>query len=247
MSDSPRLAACIARIAQLQNQSIDRISLTETADLALKENSPENQISYLCKQLTLSSHKWLSNVDQSQLPVLYYTAGIWGVVRGKNAKNEWVLETYDTEANQWVESTDPNLNDYRLVHINTTKKFLLSDSHVFQMVKEEIFSQKKILTEIIIASIVINTVALASSFYTMQVYDRVVPTGSSQTLLVLTLGVFIAIIYELLTKKIRGNLTLKLVNAVDKKLATNVYNRFLSIRLDQLPKNVGTTAGQIKG
>lgn len=247
MSDSTRLVASIARIAQLQNQSIDRISLNETADLAIKEDNPQNQIKCLCKELTLSGYQWLDQVDQSQLPVLYYAAGIWGVVRGKNAKDEWVLETYDEESNQWIETTDEYLTDYLLVHINTAKKFLLNDSHVFQMVKEEILSQKKILAEIIIASIVINTVALASSFYTMQVYDRVVPTGSSQTLLVLTLGVFIAVLYELLTKKIRGNLTLKLVNSIDKKLATNVYNRFLSIRLDQLPKNVGTTAGQIKG
>ena len=44
----------------------------------------------------------------------------------------------------------------------------------------------------------INIVALATSFYSMQVYDRVIPASATQTLLVLTLGVLFAIILSIL-------------------------------------------------
>jgi ATP-binding cassette subfamily C protein LapB len=33
-----------------------------------------------------------------------------------------------------------------------------------------------------ISGVLINTIAIASAFYSMQIYDRVVPTGAQQTL-----------------------------------------------------------------
>ncbi len=247
MSLTASLIASIARIAQLQNQSIDNVSLQEATETHKDINDPRKQLAAITHSLTLTGEKWIKNPDQSKLPILYWADNLWGVLRGKNAKGDWVFESFDSESQQWIESAQPLNDEYQFAELNTIKKFLVHDSQVFQMVKEEILSQRKILSEIILASVVINTVALASSFYTLQVYDRVVPTGSSQTLLVLTIGVVFAILYEFVSKKVRGALSLKLVTEIDKKLARNVYNRFLSIRLDQMPRNVGTLAGQIKG
>jgi ATP-binding cassette subfamily C protein LapB len=81
----------------------------------------------------------------------------------------------------------------------------------------------------------------------MQVYDRVVPTGASQTLLVLTLGVLGIIVFELIAKGVRSSLYERLVDQVDQRLARTIYLRFLSIRLDQLPQSVGALAGQMRG
>jgi hypothetical protein len=81
----------------------------------------------------------------------------------------------------------------------------------------------------------------------MQVYDRVVPTGASQTLWVLTSGVLLAVLFETLAKLARSRLFEQLVDQVDQKLAREVYSRFLAIRLDQLPRSVGTLASQLRG
>ncbi|MET0116277.1 MAG: ABC transporter transmembrane domain-containing protein [Sedimenticola sp.] len=95
--------------------------------------------------------------------------------------------------------------------------------------------------------VVINTVALATSFYTMQVYDRVVPTGATQTLMVLTIGVMISILYELFSKKVRAKIYDRLIDNVDQRLAHTIYKKFLSIRIDQLPQSVGGIASQMRG
>jgi ATP-binding cassette subfamily C protein LapB len=81
----------------------------------------------------------------------------------------------------------------------------------------------------------------------MQVYDRVVPTGATQTLLVLSLGVFVAIVFEFVTKTLRMHLYERLVAQVDQRLSRSVFMRFLAVRLDQLPPSVGSLATQMRG
>jgi ATP-binding cassette subfamily C protein LapB len=66
---------------------------------------------------------------------------------------------------------------------------------------EAIFSRRKGLIETVVAGVVVNLMALLVSLYTLLVYDRVVPCGALQTILVLTLGISVAVLYELLTKK----------------------------------------------
>ena len=127
------------------------------------------------------------------------------------------------------------------------KIFQASQSPVYELIRTEVFSHKKILTEIILAGFVVNTVALATSFYTMLVYDRVVPTGALSTLWVLTIGVAISVIYELITKVVRHRLYNRLINVVDQRLARSTFMQFLSVRLDQLPASVGSFASQLRG
>ena len=70
----------------------------------------------------------------------------------------------------------------------------------YEMFKKVAFEQKRLLLYVAIATFSINTLALTTSLYTMQVYDRVVPTGAISTLIALTIGVFIAIFLEMLIK-----------------------------------------------
>ena len=98
-----------------------------------------------------------------------------------------------------------------------------------------------------LAGVVINVVALATSFYTMLVYDRVVPTGALSTLWVLSIGVGFSIVYELITKIVRHRLNERLINIVDQRLARSTFMQFLSVRLDQMPSSVGSLASQMRG
>ena len=247
MNNLTLLKATLSRIAQLQQQSVDRLAIEDAVCQVETIKEPKKQLKQVSQALSLKSAKWINAPDPGQMPLIYFQKGEWGIIRGKNAQDHWILEKWDSDSASWSETNNPSLDDYQVADLHMAKRFMLSQSHFFQVVKEHILQQKKLLTDVIVASVVINTVALAASFYTLQVYDRVVPTGSSQTLLALTLGVFFAIFYELITKKIRGSLSLKLTEKVDAQLARLIYQRFLSIRLDQMPKHVGSLASQIRG
>jgi ATP-binding cassette subfamily C protein LapB len=100
--------------------------------------------------------------------------------------------------------------------------------------------------ESIVASVVTSVLALGISFYTMQVYDRVVSSQSYSTLIVITIGVLLAIAIEFITKELRANILDRACQFIDIELSSIFFGRMLSIRMDARPKTVGTFAAQIK-
>ncbi|MDH4215742.1 MAG: ATP-binding cassette domain-containing protein, partial [Gallionella sp.] len=198
------------------------------------------------------SPRALSAPDAAMIPALLCTqsgarAGEWGVLRGKNGHGQWVSEWWNASNARWREQFDDTLAGHTIATLKLSKPYVASTSPVYQLIRQEIFSHVDLIREAIIGGLMINFVALTASFYSMQVYDRVVPTGSSQTLLVLTLGVLAAIFFELVVKRVRTNLYEQLIDKVDQRLARTIYLRFLSIRLDQLPQSVGGLAAQMRG
>ena len=182
------------------------------------------------------------------MPLLTWSAAEgFSVLRGQNAVGQWVLEAWIPDEQVWLERVVDDLEGAVYAKISLAKVFQASQSPVFELIRNEVFSHKKILTEIILAGFVVNTAALATSFYTMLVYDRVVPTGALSTLWVLTIGAAISVLYELITKVVRHRLYNRLINVVDQRLARSTFMQFLSVRLDQLPPSVGSFASQLRG
>jgi len=98
-----------------------------------------------------------------------------------------------------------------------------------------------------IATTLSSILLLATSLYSMQVYDRVIGQGGLSTLIVLTVGVLIAILVELGLKMARSTIMDRAINAIDVDASVSVYARLLSVRLDQMPPSVGTLAAQVRG
>ena len=250
----PDLLPCLARLAQLQHESVDRLAVQAAAEVALSEyaGDPKGQLKTVAAQLQVAAPRWLPAPDAARMPALVYAlhgeqVGQWGVLRGQNAQGQWISEWWDATSQRWQERADVNLPDHAVATFKLSRPYLASRSPVYQLIRDEIFAHSKLLREAVIGGLMINVVALATSFYSMQVYDRVIPTNAAQTLLVLTLGVLVAIVFELAAKRVRSGLYERLIDAVDQRLSRTIYLRFLAIRLDQLPQSVGGLAAQMRG
>lgn len=263
------LLACLTRLAQLQHEGVDRLALQEAAETALEAhaNNPQGQLKAVSKHLQVPAPRWLTAPDAAVMPALLFARGAssdhvdaqrdaghagelslqWGVLRGANAQGQWVSEWWDDATQRWRERADAALSGHLIAALRLRKPLALSSSPIYQLIRQEIFSHGKLIREAVMGGLMINVVALASSFYSMQVYDRVVPTAAVQTLLVLTLGVLMAVLFEWAAKRARTNLYERLIDQVDQRLARTVYLRFLSIRVDQLPQSVGSLAAQMRG
>ncbi len=119
-------------------------------------------------------------------------------------------------------------------------------SSAYEMFKKVALEQKRLLVYAAAATFSINTLALGTSLYTMQVYDRVVPTGAISTLVALTIGVFIAIFLEMMIKFSRSVLLDYATKKMDIEYSNDIFERFLRIRCDALPKSIGTLTGQLQ-
>lgn len=115
-----------------------------------------------------------------------------------------------------------------------------------EMFKKSVVKYKRYLFEGVGATIVINILALATSLFSMQVYDRVIPTHGLSTLWTLTLGAIMMILFEFTLKRARSSIMDSVVVGLDNAYARQIYRRLLSIRLDQMPSSVGSLSSQLK-
>ena len=106
--------------------------------------------------------------------------------------------------------------------------------------------RRRVFFEAVFATFVLSIFGLMSALYTMQVYDRVVPTKGFSTLWVLTIGVLMAIFFELIMKLVRSHMVDKASKAIDLELSGVFFSKALAIRSDCRPKTVGTFASQIR-
>ncbi|CAN1523318.1 SunT ABC-type bacteriocin/lantibiotic exporters, contain an N-terminal double-glycine peptidase domain [Burkholderiaceae bacterium] len=245
----PTLHVCLMRIAQLQMQPLDRNALQEAVESASQlHTEPRPLLKQLAHRMHLPQPKWVRQPDPSAMPLLAHHAQMgWLVLRGLNAQQAWVVEVLNPDKGGFEEKALHDLQGLTMAKLSLAVPFESSNSPVYQLVKRELLSHKRVLAEAALAGLVLNLITLAVSFYSMQVYDRVVPTGASQTLMVLTLGVLVAAVFELTIKHLRSHLYAHLIDNVDQRLSRAVYLRFLSLRLDQLPRSVGTLASQLRG
>ena len=249
-----QLLPCLVRLAQLQSDNLDRLALREAVETA-QDNTPEDakaQIRCITKQLRLPAARWKPEPQLDSAPALLcriepYFGIEWGLLRGKNTQNQWISEWWDKHTSRWVERADDALPDHHAISLKLSQPYVASKSPVFRLILDELLSHRRIIRETVLASLIATVLALAISFFSMQVYDRVIPSSAMQTLLVLTLGVLIAIFFEWLIKHVRSHLYEELIDQVDQRLARTVYLRFLSVRLDQIPQSVGALASQMRG
>lgn len=256
MSDTS-LMPCLARLAQLQQESVDRLAVQQAVQAAALQHPVDAraQLQAVAMQLQLAPPAWRKAPDAARLPALVHepidTVGVgwgeWGVLRGQNAQGQWVSEWWDDSQRCWQERADAIRPGQAFASFKLSRPYLASHSPLWALIRDEILSHRRLLLEAALGGLMINVVALATSFYSMQVYDRVIPSSAAQTLLVLTLGVLLAIVFELVTKRVRSGLYERLIDRVDQRLSRTVYLRFLSIRLDQLPQSVGGLAAQMRG
>lgn len=119
----------------------------------------------------------------------------------------------------------------------------MSASEMFWNIAKE---QKKYIIYAFIASFSINIFALVTSLYSMQVYDRVIPTGGINTLITLSIGALIAVFLEFILKIARSYILDYANKDMDMKYSHYIFEKFLKIRCDSMPKNIGQLTGQLQ-
>ena len=249
LPDLAVLHTTLMRLAQLRREPVDGLGL----QAALRQlGQAHQQLPTLMDALAQLNQwpkvQWSESPDASRLPcIVVGPEGQLGIVTAHTAQGHWATSWWQSDIRQFAEQAMESFEDgHRFVRIRMTAPFVISESPSLQLVWSEIFSHKRLLTDIAAGTLAISFLALATSFYSMQVYDRVVPTQAASTLLVLTLGVLVSVLFETLGKWLRAQQVHHLTDAVDQNLARSVYGRFLGVRLDQLPASVGATSSRLR-
>ena len=115
------------------------------------------------------------------------------------------------------------------------------------LVRAAMWARKNVFIDAVLATGLVTVLTLATSLFSMQVYDRVVPNQGFNTLWVLGVGVTLSIGLEFILKQVRGRSVDAACNAIDHELSEWFFQRMLGIRMEARPASVGTLAAQVKG
>lgn len=109
-----------------------------------------------------------------------------------------------------------------------------STSHKYAWFRALLAPLRSHFIEILVISFFANILALAVPLFTLQVYDRVVGHNATTTLVALSLGVCIALIFDFLLRQTRSRILQQAAIHIDAKLGEQLYHRFSTLPLATL-------------
>ena len=119
-----------------------------------------------------------------------------------------------------LETLTSQVFTFEQIKLRATRKPLTA-SDLFRLAMR---SHRWLLNEALLASLVAAILGIGSALYTMQVYDRVVPTGALSTLIVLSVGVAVAVLLEFFSKQIKSSFVDRATESTDLGLSQLFLN-----------------------
>jgi ATP-binding cassette subfamily C protein LapB len=104
----------------------------------------------------------------------------------------------------------------------------------------------KIYREVIMATVMINCFALASTLYIMNVYDRVIPNSAFETLWVLSIGALIVYGFDFAIKNMRSYFLDIAGRKADVKISAKLFEQLLGMTLTSRPASAGVMASHMR-
>ncbi|MCB1532672.1 MAG: type I secretion system permease/ATPase [Alphaproteobacteria bacterium] len=105
---------------------------------------------------------------------------------------------------------------------------------------------RTIYAEVLVAAIVINMFAIASSLFTMNVYDRVVPNNAFETLWALAAGIMIVYFFDLILRNLRAHFLDYAGRQADVKISASLFEQIMGMTMKVRPASAGVVAANMK-
>lgn len=252
--DIQQFTWAIQRLARMHGTSVDLLRLSVSVTDLKQSKSPMKALGHVCRRMGWRPPKILILPDRAMVPLICHTdAHGWGLLVDRTPMGSWVLLT--EPGPQEVEETAlRNRSAILQPRVLADLGFGLGifrkaaeEAKFFRYVQETLKLYRSELIEACVASFFIGMLAVATSMFSMQVYDRVIPTRSEYTLAILSVGVFLSILFELAMKHSRSDIMDYVAIGLDHRLSREIFHQLLKLRLDQVPSSVGSLAGQLRG
>lgn len=242
------------RLAQMQGGSLDLLNLRAASLLLDGPGQPLDILPRICTQLALPRPTIRRQPDRVELPLLCHSEQHgWGLLTDRDAQGQWLFASAQGAhklSDAQVARRSALVRIVEPVQLGFGLSFLGAapvDTSFVARVRQGLRRHSTVLIEACVASGFIGVLSLATSLFSMQVYDRVIPVRSEYTLIILGLGVLITIGIELAMKLARSHLMDHIIVGLDQHFSRDIFQRLLQLRVDQMPPSVGSLSGQLRG
>lgn len=111
---------------------------------------------------------------------------------------------------------------------------------------EPMLRNRRTYIKVAIAAAMINLFALVSSLFTMTVYDRVVPNDASSSLVGLSIGLIIVVIFDFILRLLRVYFVDIAGANIDYEVGDTLFAKIVALRLDKRRGSTGTLTGLMR-
>jgi ATP-binding cassette, subfamily C, bacterial LapB len=105
---------------------------------------------------------------------------------------------------------------------------------------------KSTYIKVALAAVMVNLLGLVSSMFTMTVYDRVIPNNATASLIALTIGLAIVVVFDFILRTLRAYFVDIAGADIDHEVGQHVFSRILALRLDLKRGSVGSLTGLMR-
>ncbi len=105
---------------------------------------------------------------------------------------------------------------------------------------------RSVYVKVGLAAAVINIFALVTSLFTMTVYDRVLPNNAVASLIGLSIGLAIVMIFDFVLKLLRAYFIDVAGADIDREIGGTLFDRLLAMRLELRKASTGALAGLMR-
>jgi len=105
---------------------------------------------------------------------------------------------------------------------------------------------KKIYSDVIIASFLINLFVMATPIFTMNIYDRVVPNNALDTMWVFATGIIVLYMFDMTLKFLRSYFLENAGKKSDIIMSSLIYEQVMNMKMSHKPHSIGSFANNLK-
>ncbi|QPC99012.1 MULTISPECIES: type I secretion system permease/ATPase [Qipengyuania] len=107
-------------------------------------------------------------------------------------------------------------------------------------------ANRPIYVKVALAATLINLFALITALFTMTVYDRVVPNNATDSLIGLTIGLVIILVFDFVLKMLRAYFVDVAGARIDRDIGKQIFDQILHMRMDTRKHSTGGLASLVR-
>jgi ATP-binding cassette, subfamily C, bacterial LapB len=111
---------------------------------------------------------------------------------------------------------------------------------------DPIRTNRGLYLQVVLAATLVNLFGLATSLFSMTVYNRIVPNNATDSLIALSIGVAIILVFDFVLRLIRGYFIDIAGLRIDRTVGAAIFDRMLTMRLGDRKSSSGAFAGMLR-
>ncbi|WP_242138895.1 MULTISPECIES: type I secretion system permease/ATPase [unclassified Sphingomonas] len=111
---------------------------------------------------------------------------------------------------------------------------------------DPIRASRGLYLQVALAATLVNLFSLATSLFSMTVYNRIVPNNATDSLIALSVGMGIVLVFDFVLRSLRGYFVDIAGRRIDATVGTAIFDRMLSMRMESRKGSNGAFAGLLR-